>query len=469
MRPAAAIAWSGSGELTEIPELITGRLRLAQQLVASGELAAAAEHYRVLSDLVPDEPDHLARLAALYGELDQPEEEAAAWTRLAAKRPDWGQAHSRLAALHTKAGRTHEAAIHLRRLLDVYPRKTKLWIRLAALCEATGDRDGAEAAWTRVLEAFPGNLAAEEHLANLRRLKAAPAPASRSGPAVAARLTVLGNCQAFVMARCLRSLNPDLQVSAVGQPSTWEQVEGLTAKLDDMDAVLVQPIAMQQLGPLNPEDQAGWRVRTLLYPSILFTGFHPDALHASHPSRLGSLIGEWHSLLIMAGHRKGLPPHRTAELFNAYIYGVLGYFDEYAKAERFLEERAGQAGWDIAAEIQQWRGPSPFVHTPNHPNIHVMMSLARRVCRNLGLDFDKGASAPPDPFDSDWPIYPEIGKRLGVAGDLTFVSGLKDRASFDLEGAIRWFYDAYDRAPANEMAFTRVDDAIRVLAAEGVF
>ena len=452
--------------MTEDPDAIDARLRLAQRLAAGGELVAAAEHYRVLSDI---DPDHLVQLARLHGELGDREQETAALTRLVAGRPGRIQAHRRLAELHAEAGRAGEAASHLKQVLQARPEKIKLWLRLAALCEQAEDWAGAEAAWTRVLVAFPGNVAAEERLANLRRLKAPAAPALRLRPAVAARLTVLGNCQAFVMARCLRTLNPDLQVVAGGQPRTRGQIESLTGRLEDADALIAQPIAMRRLGTLSPRGRGGRPARTLAYPAVVFTGFHPDALHAPRRAGLKSLIGEWHSLLILAGHRQGLPPHRTAELFNAYVYGVLGYFDEYAKAERFLERKAAQVGWDLAAKIRRWRGESPFVHTPNHPHIEVMMSLARQVCRSLGLEFDPGASAPPDPFDSDWPVYPEIGKRLGVGGELRFVSGLTDRPCFDLEGAIRWFYEAYDRAPAALSAVPRVDEVVRILKAEGVF
>ena len=209
-------------------------------------------------------------------------------------------------------------------------------------------------------------------------------------------------------------------------------------------------------------------MRTVCYPRVLFTGFHPDALHASPRARLRSLIGDWNSTLMLAGYRLGLPAHRTAELFNAYIYGVLGYFDEYANAERFLRDQGRQVGWELSAEFEEWRAQGCFVHTPNHPRIGVMMSLARGVCRSLGLEFDADAAAPPDPFDLSWPVYPEIGKRLGLEGALIFTTSLDGGQSFDLDGAIEWFYEIYARAPAESLQFTRVDEAIAILRAEGV-
>ena len=170
----------------------------------------------------------------------------------------------------------------------------------------------------------------------------------------------------------------------------------------------------------------------------------------------------------MAAYRMGLPRARAEELFNAYVYGALGYFDEDAKAETFLQRAAKQIEWDFGAELQTW--PRPFVHTPTHPRIEVMMDIARGVCGRLGLETAPDAATPPDPFAGSgaWPIYPEIGKRLGLAGEMTFVSPFEQGRALGLEEAIAWYFAAYAKVPAEVLAVPRVDKVIALLKAEGV-
>ena len=68
----------------------------------------------------------------------------------------------------------------------------------------------------------------------------------------------------------------------------------------------------------------------------------------------------------------------------------------------------------------------------------------------------------------DWPVYPEVGRRLGVAGEMVFVSPYERGRAFDLGGAIAWWYAAYAKAPPDTLAFERVEQVIRTLRAEGV-
>ena len=464
---AAAECAALEAALKSKPALPFVRRRLAELLATQGKLSAATDQLECLAQLEPDDPAPLMQQARIYGELGDAHMETQAWTRLMAIRPDLPAVHHHLHRLHSEAGRHREAAVHLRRVLQRRPEKKKLWLRLAALSESAGDLDGAEAALVRLLALAPSNFPAEEQLANVRRLKLASTAPGRVGLAAAARLAVLGNCQAYVMARCLRRLNPDLQIDVVGLFGfeTADQIERRAAMLDEADVVVAQPASLRRLGLPDLEGPPGRARQTLLYPNILFTGFHPDVLSAPG---INTLVGVWHSLLILAAYRQGLPPNRAAELFNAYVYGVLGYFDEYAKAEDFLLSRARQIDWDLSADLERWRGRSPFVHTPNHPHIHVMMCLARHVCRRLGIDFDPDAMAPSDPFDGHWPLYPEVGKRLGVEGRLTFVPGPEGAPSFDLDQAIGWFYGLYDRRPLKCLTSPRVDETISILKAEGI-
>ena len=452
------------------PALWRVRQRAAGILGDRGEIAAAAVHMQAISDTLPNLVKPALRLARLRAALGEDEAETAAWVRVLAADPDQMEAHSRLAELHWQAGRHLAAAPHLQRVAEAFPGRVKFLQRLAHCHEEAGDLDAAEATWARVLQLDPGAMEASERLAKMRVFRGSPPVAGQRTPAM--RLAVLGNCQAYAMARCIRALNPEVEIASIGwaELKSDEQVQRLVSSLEGLDAVLVQPLNHPGLEGLHPKALIRRPIRCVFFPALHFTGFHPDALLGPGRAGLGSLIGEWHSALILAAYLRGLPPERTEALFNAYIYGALGYYDEYAKAEQFLQMRAAQVEWDLGAELVAWRGASPFVHTPNHPKIEVMMSLARQLCAKAGLEFDADALAPADPFDrfGDWPVYPQIGKRLGVPGEMVFVSPALQGRAFDLQGAIRWFYDAYAKASPETLRFARVDAILETLRAEGI-
>ena len=444
------------------------RQRAAIILEERGDIAGAAAHYQILADALPDRTKPILRLARLRRLLGDEAGEAAAWMRLLFLQPDDLVAHRRLADLHERAGRLAEARAHLARCAEMLPDKVPIWERLARASDAVNDVPGALKAWRRVLELEPRAAGAAERLALLRMTgDGASSSARRSSTSL--RLMVLANCQAYAMARCMRVLHPDAEVAAVswGDLRSQADLDRVLKSLTEVDAILAQPANLPGFEALSPKGLIHGPTRVVFFPGVHFTGFQPDAKRAISAG-LKSLIGEWHSLLIMAGYRMKLPPARTAELFNAYLYGVLGYFDEYAKASQFLVQAAARIEWDLSAEIQAW--PAPFVHTPNHPRIAVMMDLARGVCARLGLDFDEGTAPPEDPFlaTGAWPIYPEIGKRLGLNGEMTFAAPYMEGRTFALEEAIAWFYAIYADAPPASLAIRRVDEVMGILRAEGI-
>jgi tetratricopeptide (TPR) repeat protein len=451
------------------PSLGRVRLRAAMLQDDFGQFEAAAANLRIICESHPGNAKAALRLARVYEALGQGELEAGAWTRMLALQPDNVEAHRRLGELHWQAGRSLEAAPHLKRVLDAMPDKPKLWPRYAHCLEEGGDLKGAEAAWARALEVDSADVEAAERLAKLR-LFGEGGSGARS-PAAKFRLAVLGNCQAYAMARCMRALNPDIEVVSIGwgEVRSSDKAQRVVQSLSAVDAVLAQPVNVGWLEEFRPKALVKIGPTCAFYPPIHFTGFHPDGLLANGEG-LVSLIGDWHSTLIVAGFRMGLPPARTQELFNAYIFGVLGYFEENAKAVEFLRLKGRQLDWDLGPELEAWRKLGVFVHTPNHPRVEVMMSLARRACERLGFPANPDAATPADPFDrlGDWPLYPEIGKRLGLVGDLTFVSPFERGRAFDLEGAIDWYYAVYAKAPPEALVLPRVDWAMKLLRAEGI-
>ena len=443
------------------PRLWWLRIRLAEILSRGGKLSEAADHYELVSDARPHHLKPALRLATVCERLGDPRRQASAWTRIVALQPHNIDARQRLVALRKKLKRSSSAETQL------IPSggKVRDFRGLAHVCEEAGDFEAALSAWRRVLELNPDDLGAPERLALAEIIDRDVASPSGKSPHV----IVLGNCQVYSISACLRALSPGVKIAGLSwvEFRSTAQIERLLTILDEVDAVLIQPHAIQRLRSLSADVLTSRGVRCVQFPRIHFPGFHPDASRLSGGSPKG-LIGPWHSALMMAGHRMGLPEARTEGLFNAYIYGMLGYFDEYSKAGAFQTAASAALDWDLSSELKSWT--RPFVHVPNHPSVEVMMDLARGAATRLGIEIDPQATAPPDPLlrAGSWPLYPEIAKRLGLVGEMRFAPTNDPGRGLDLGEAIARSYAIYAKAPGAVGSGPRIAEIIELLKAEGV-
>jgi hypothetical protein len=61
------------------------------------------------------------------------------------------------------------------------------------------------------------------------------------------------------------------------------------------------------------------------------------------------------------------------------------------------------------------------MHTIDHPDIMLMTELAKVVLRRFDRPYREEAPLPVDALAAlTWPVYPEVGERLGVAGGYLF-------------------------------------------------
>lgn len=287
---------------------------------------------------------------------------------------------------------------------------------------------------------------------------------------MALRIAVLGNCQAVTLARRLERLCPQAEVITVSwaRVASPERAEAIADEVVRCDVVLTQPLDKPAYGPLRSDSLIGRAAgRVQLWPRLYFTGLHPDVVSADKSQGLGAPFGSNHSALIMAGYALGFGPARTAELFNAYAYGVLGYFDEFAKAEAFMADSARAVGLEFRPLLDRWRGRVSF-HVPHHPVAALIEDLAVLLCDALGLSRQVAAEPTRDAFANyrnEWPVYPEIARRLGMEGSLVFRRHAAPR-EIDLEQTIALFHEGYAVAGRADVGrFVR--PAMETLRAEG--
>jgi len=317
--------------------------------------------------------------------------------------------------------------------------------------------ESAAAAWRMLLSVDRHHVESKNHLAELELY--GPPSEGRQGRL---RLGILGNCQAYSLADLLRRLYPDLEIRAmgVGELDGPEEATATAELYSGFDAVVSQPLGRRR-GPLSTAAMAASARRYIRFPSVLFNGFHPDMIYAgAYPRGL-------HSRLVLAGFAMGLPQERVAGLFNAYVYGLLGYFDACAKAERYLVEAGRPYGFELETLVQDWRVDGPFMHTPTHPGIRVFSSIAEKVAGDLDLGPPQAGIEAPDMLEplGVWPVYPEIARRLGMAGELTF--RFQSTPPMGLEAMIAQAY-AFNATLDLERVRESVGDVIELLRGEGV-
>ena len=281
------------------------------------------------------------------------------------------------------------------------------------------------------------------------------APGLRKRPSLSLSIAIIGNCQSGALVRCAQAMLPDARVSAITleRIATEADAEAAAERALKADVVLTQDVRLPRYGRLRTEALGELRPQLKIYPKVIFTGFHPDAVYVFENGKaLASPAGTYHSQILIAAHLAGLPLDKAIGLFRGEVYERLGYFDEFRKAQIYLVTTGQKMGYDLHPKRQRWVGADPFMYTINHPKPRVMASIGRQAFEQLGLS--PAAVDPDEIVDSlgrgvRLPVYPEIGERLGIEEPFTFVNAIRDgRASLSLEEFAAGSYEAYrSRAP----------------------
>lgn len=273
------------------------------------------------------------------------------------------------------------------------------------------------------------------------------------------KILLIGNCQAGSFRDALQIWLPEAEIDFLPatRPDTARRAEDIAAAIPDYDHAFIQPIGAARFGPLRRPvlAQAG-HANLHFIPGITFGGFHPDCISLGDAEgNLQGPMGTASSALVAAAFAAGLPPARAARLFNSFVYARLGYFQEFALASRAFIAHMEGFGLDGAALLEGWRGRL-FMHTVIHPKPYVISDVCHAVLRRLGLaegDSELGGALGDRLLNHPvWPLYPEIGRRLGLRGHLHFRGPIPtkgDRALgvMDLPAFIARSYEHYATMP----------------------
>lgn len=193
-----------------------------------------------------------------------------------------------------------------------------------------------------------------------------------------------------------------------------------------------------------------------MIPHIRSSAFHPDIIEISkNGKRLESVMEVSHSRLIVYGFLNGLSISEVSSLFVSDVFKELGYFNEWEKDLSWARYQSSITGWDVEKLYDKWKASGCFVHTPNHPKLHVLSHLALEFAKNCNIDIrfaevrdvlvDRAAS------HAIWPVYPHISDIFDVHGSFCFKPSSRGKNIFqdknitiDLESFIKISYDFYE-------------------------
>lgn len=246
-----------------------------------------------------------------------------------------------------------------------------------------------------------------------------PAPLVRSA-GQRRRIAFVGNCQVNMLAALCNAMQDD--VTATG----WEMTPRFFSKLEkarfddenwsDVQCIWAHPNEHWQAWLLQQPEHFQARVRPL--PTIDTLGFHPDCAYVHVQGKVvDSPIGAYHSVLVLWGFLQGWSVQATRDLFNAQVFGHLGFFDLHAAGVNHLVNKGRQCSMPVHRWLAAWHASGVWMHTINHPKPLVLADVALHCLAALGI---VGVAEARDVVDDElarspcWPVYPEVAQALGL-------------------------------------------------------
>jgi hypothetical protein len=281
---------------------------------------------------------------------------------------------------------------------------------------------------------------------------------------------IVGNCQARGMARSLDVLVPGSTTivfhlaKVLTEPST-ARLQVWADALAKCDAVftLLQEDPSRTRGPLETSVLEAFCGVVVKYPYIASASFHPDCTYIRCAgTEIRGPMGPYHSSLVAACHTLGVPKSRVEKLLNAFYFASSGYLtDANLSLAGFVTANKG-FGFDFGPFIERTAG-SPFMHTVNHPTADIIHEMTIQALDKAGITIPARSALPPADELADgviWPVYPEIARRMNVAGSFTFQAHPTKR--LNLVEYIAHAYQAYDQA-GGELNSPQVERCRQVL------
>jgi len=159
----------------------------------------------------------------------------------------------------------------------------------------------------------------------------------------------------------------------------------------------------------------------LAVPLIYFDAFHPDLCYVVDANTGASLLPHYQSAIISWAYFRGMAASQVPTLFCTARFSAMGYLNQWGQSVAELRQCFVKVGWASEFEpfFRRVQRNGVFMHSINHPQVNVLVELARLCALRLGAGpyVANQAVLVPDVLTGViWPVYPAIAYALGVAG-----------------------------------------------------
>lgn len=230
---------------------------------------------------------------------------------------------------------------------------------------------------------------------------------------------VISACQATGLGNCIQSLVSDVVVTALDIALFNSDPKRFVEEMSNYSKLFLNP-GVADLLPPGGIDKIADRIAV---PAVFFRPYHPDLVYLECDGQvLRGPLGDYHSAIAYGCFSKGMSVSDTLRYFNGGFYERCGYTSLWLpERERLVREMAA-SGIDIADPLRRWGRSRAFMHSSNHPHIHVLHDIARELVRMQGRTPVAGGVIPHDNLQlaECFAVYPEIGEALGVEGSYIF-------------------------------------------------
>ena len=284
------------------------------------------------------------------------------------------------------------------------------------------------------------------------------------------KILLLGNCQMNGISRSINSLlgdNTAIAVRANAMPSIISGREEIRILDPDINELILTSdfIITQSENHANYLTKKFPDIHTKisLIPSIYYSGYHPDMVHIDNrltQKRLNGPLGNCHSSIALWSWFNDLNINSTLELYSESVYEGLGFFDYHQISIKSLLKRADQINFSLNELIEKWSSKGCWMYAIHHPKLFVLTDLAKHFLEKKSipypLNFQKN-------IHDDlailpiFPVYPEIGKALGIEGDYLFKPVRGNPKNYNLEEFVKASFECYSRYSKDELVCERLN------------
>jgi len=279
------------------------------------------------------------------------------------------------------------------------------------------------------------------------------------------KILFFGNCQIFDLGKFFEAMVPDLHTIQV--ELTKENVERINKNeyieaIKDADIIFTHTLQNEQFYKdfIAKNDKYSEKVKYI--PRVSFLGYHPDCdyVHNIDNKAVGGSLGAYHSNLAFWGWKNGFDTEETLALFTADIYSHLGYYNYFESAQKSLLSQGVQSGIPLEEMFLKWKKLGSFMHTINHPKSFVLADIARALLKNENIDAlpDVEHYLPDNLMNYGcWPVYPEIGRELGIPGSYYFKKPGSIPQMLSLEEFIKTSFEVYKKYGTDNLKSSRLE------------